>query len=108
MKFKITIKKLADLAGVSVRTLHYYDQMGLLKPGSRSASGYRFYDESAVVKLQQIMFFRELGFSLYDIRKIVSQPDFDVLEALKSHRSLLRKKAEVAAIFSIDRIAAAV
>jgi DNA-binding transcriptional MerR regulator len=91
---EITIKNLADLAGVSVRTLHYYDQLGLLKPASRSASGYRFYDEAAVLRLQQIMFFRELGFGLDDIKNIVSQPDFDVLEALRSHRTLLRKKAE--------------
>lgn len=94
MTVKITIKKLADLAGVSVRTLHYYDQLGLLKPGSRSESGYRVYDEAAVGRLQQIMFFRELGFGLDDIKKIVSQPDFNVLEALRSHRALLGKKAE--------------
>lgn len=89
-----TIKKLADLAGVSVRTLHYYDEVGLLKPQSRSESGYRYYGEEAVVRLQQIMFFRELGFNLEEIRKIVSSPDFNVLEALQSHRTLLTKKAE--------------
>jgi MerR family transcriptional regulator, thiopeptide resistance regulator len=89
-----TVKKLADLAGVSVRTLHYYDQTGLLKPASRSESGYRYYDEEAVVQLQQIMFFRELGFGLEEISKIISSPDFDVVEALQSHRSLLLKKAE--------------
>lgn len=89
-----TVKKLADLAGVSVRTLHYYDEAGLLKPKSRSASGYRYYGEEAVVRLQQIMFFRELGFSLDEIGKIISRPDFDVLEALQSHRTLLAKKAE--------------
>jgi MerR family transcriptional regulator, thiopeptide resistance regulator len=89
-----TVKKLADLAGVSVRTLHYYDEIGLLKPKSHSASGYRQYGEEAVVRLQQIMFFRELGFGLDEIRKIISQPDFDVLQALQSHRILLTKKAE--------------
>ncbi len=89
-----TVKKLADLAGVSVRTLHYYDEVGLLKPTSHSESGYRQYGEEAVVRLQQIMFFRELGFSLDEIRKIMSQPDFDVLEVLQSHRILLTKKAE--------------
>ncbi len=94
MTVKITIKKLADIAGVSVRTLHYYDELGLLVPDSRSSSGYRFYDEKDISRLQQIMFFRELGFNLNDIKKIVTQPDFDVLEALKSHRALLRKKAE--------------
>jgi DNA-binding transcriptional MerR regulator len=89
-----TIKKLADLAGVSVRTLHYYDEVELLKPQSRSESGYRYYGEEAVVRLQQIMFFRELGFGLEEIGKIISNPDFDVLEALQSHRTLLTKKAE--------------
>jgi MerR family transcriptional regulator, thiopeptide resistance regulator len=89
-----TIKKLADLAGVSVRTLHYYDEVGLLKPQSRSESGYRYYGEEATVRLQQIMFFRELGFGLDEIGKMISSPDFDVLEALQSHRSLLTKRAE--------------
>ena len=89
-----TVKKLADIAGISVRTLHYYDEVGLLKPHSRSRSGYRYYGDDAVLKLQQIMFFRELGFGLDDIRKIISSPDFDVLEALLSHRALLTKKAE--------------
>lgn len=89
-----TIKKLASLAGVSVRTLHYYDEIGLLKPQSRKENGYRYYGEDAVVTLQQIMFFRELGFGLDEIKNIILQPDFDVLEALESHRKLLAKKAE--------------
>ncbi len=89
-----TVKKLAQLAGVSVRTLHYYDQVGLLKPQSYSGSGYRLYGEDAVVRLQQILFFRELDFSLEEISRIISRPDFDVLEALQEHRVLLSKKAE--------------
>jgi len=89
-----TIRKLADLAGVSTRTLHYYDQLGLLKPESRSANGYRHYDEKAAVRLQQIMFFRELGFSLDEVKKIMMRPDFNVLEALQSHRTMLMKKAD--------------
>ncbi len=89
-----TVKKLAQLAGISVRTLHYYDEIGLLKPQSHSPSGYRHYGDESVIRLQQIMFFRELGFSLDEIKKIVSRPDFDVLEALQSHRTLLTKKAE--------------
>jgi MerR family transcriptional regulator, thiopeptide resistance regulator len=88
-----TVKQLASAAGVSVRTLHYYDQIGLLKPDSHSRSGYRQYGDPAVIRLQQIMFFRELGFSLDEVQKIVSQPGFDVVEALQSHRSLLKKKA---------------
>ncbi len=89
-----TIKKLADLANVSVRTLHYYDEVGLLKPQSRNINGYRYYNEEAVIRLQQIMFFRELGFGLDEIRSIISQPDFDMVEALQSHQTLLVKKAE--------------
>ena len=88
------MKKLASLAGVSVRALHYYDEIGLLRPDSRSEKGYRYYGEAAAVRLQQILFFRELGFSLDDIKRIMAQPDFDTLEALESHRKLLLKKAE--------------
>jgi MerR family transcriptional regulator, thiopeptide resistance regulator len=88
-----TVKKLADLAGISVRTLHYYDRIGLLKPDSRSESGYRRYGEEAVLRLQQIMFFKELDFSLEEIREIVSRPDFDVIAALQTHRVLLLKRA---------------
>jgi phosphoribosylaminoimidazole-succinocarboxamide synthase len=89
-----TVKKLASLAGVSVRTLHYYDKLGLLKPRYRQENGYRYYDDDSIIRLQQIMFFRELGFSLDKIGKIISLPDFDVLEALKSQRDLLVKKSE--------------
>ena len=88
------MKKLAESAGVSVRTLHYYDEAGLLKPRYRSANGYRQYDDEAVVRLQQIMFFRELDFSLEEIKQIMSRPDFDVLEALKAHRTLLTRRVE--------------
>jgi DNA-binding transcriptional MerR regulator len=89
-----TVKKLADLAGVSVRTLQYYDGIGLLKPRSRLKNGYRYYDEEAVGRLQQIMFFRELGFGLDEIKEIITRQGFDVMEALRSHRKLLKKKAE--------------
>jgi MerR family transcriptional regulator, thiopeptide resistance regulator len=87
-----TVKKLAATAGVSVRTLHYYDQTGLLKPDFRSSNGYRHYSGDAVIKLQQIMFFRELDFSVEDIKKIMSKPDFSVLRALEDHRILLKKR----------------
>ncbi|MDD3265269.1 MAG: MerR family transcriptional regulator [Dehalococcoidales bacterium] len=89
-----TVKNLAELAGVSVRTLHYYDEIGLLKPEYRNSNGYRYYGDEAIVNLQQIMFFRELGFNLEEIANIISRPDFDVLKALQSHRILLGKKAE--------------
>jgi DNA-binding transcriptional MerR regulator len=89
-----TIKKLAEFAGVSVRTLHYYDEIGLLKPEYRQANGYRYYGDAAITQLQQIMFFRELDFGLNEIKRIMSRPDFNLLEALEGHRVLLTKKAE--------------
>ena len=87
-----TIKQLADLAGVSIRTLHYYDEIGLLKPTSYGENGYRYYDEQAVLRLQQILFFRELDFSLDDVKDILDQPEFDVLHALREHRQALEQK----------------
>ncbi len=90
----LTIKKLASLAGVSVRTLHYYDEIDLLKPSSYSASGYRLYSDEDALRLQQILFFRELGFGLGEIRQILSQPEFDIQQALESHRDLLTKRME--------------
>ena len=100
-----TVQQLARLAGVSVRTLHYYDQIGLLKPAGRSPGGYRQYGEEAIVPLQQIMFFREMGFSLDEIKGILSRPEFSVLEALESHRTLLTRKAERLAglLVTVDR-----
>jgi DNA-binding transcriptional MerR regulator len=89
-----TIKKLAEFAGVSVRTLHYYDEIGLLKPEYRRSNGYRYYGDKAIARLQQIMFFRELGFGLEEIKKIMSRPDFNMVEALEGHRALLTKQAE--------------
>ena len=76
-----TVKKLSKLAGISVRTLHYYDQIGLLMPSSVGANGYRHYGEEALVKLQQILFYRELDLSLDEIKTIVGSPEFDVLTA---------------------------
>jgi len=89
-----TIKQLADLAGVSIRTLHYYDEIGLLKPTSYGENGYRYYDEQAVLRLQQILYFRELDCSLDDIKDILDRPEFDLLDALQAHKETLQKKAE--------------
>jgi MerR family transcriptional regulator, thiopeptide resistance regulator len=89
-----TIKELSKLAGVSVRTLHYYDQIGLLKPSSLGANGYRHYEEETLLKLQQILFYRELGLSLDEIKVVVGHPDFDVLAALRSHREALLGRVE--------------
>ena len=88
-----TIKKLSRLAGVSTRTLHFYDEIGLLCPARNPENGYREYDAQALLKLQQILFFRELDFSLEDIKVILAQPDFDVLNALYIHRENLQHKA---------------
>ena len=89
-----TVKQLADLAGVSRRTLHHYDQIGLLKSARQQANHYRIYDDKAVLQLQQILFYRELGLSLAEIKKIMEQPQFDVLQALQTHRAALEKRAQ--------------
>ena len=86
-----TVKKLAGMSGVSLRTLHFYDEVGLLKPGFLGANGYRFYEEPQLLTLQQILFYRELGFELKQIKRILSRPDFDKIAALKSHRKVLQK-----------------
>jgi len=93
-----TVQQLARLAGVSPRTLryyyYYYDQIGLLKPGATSVAGYRLYGPAEVDRLQQILFYRELGFSLDEIRRILSDPRFDPLEALREHRRRLLAQQE--------------
>jgi len=86
--------ELAKISGVSTRTLQFYDKIGLLKPESYSGSGYRRYDDAAALRLQQILFFRELGFGLSEIKAIMEKPDFDLLSALESHRELLKEKAD--------------
>jgi len=86
-----TVKKLAAMSGVSVRTLHFYDEVGLLKPAYLGANGYRFYEEPQLLTLQQILFYRELGFELKQIKKILGRKDFDKVAALESHRKVLRK-----------------
>lgn len=87
-----TVKQLARLAGVTRRTLHYYDEMGLLKPSRNSDNGYRYYDEEALIRLQQILLYRELDMPLDQICEVINQNDFDVLAALESHKSALRKR----------------
>ncbi|MDD5605247.1 MAG: MerR family transcriptional regulator [Dehalococcoidales bacterium] len=89
---KLPISKMAHLAGISVRTLHYYDEIGLLKPASVTPAGYRLYSEEEAMTLQQIMFFREIGFSLASIKEIINQPGFDGLKALRDHRAVLLEK----------------
>jgi DNA-binding transcriptional MerR regulator len=89
-----TVKQLSKLAGVTPRTLHHYDDIGLLKPSRIGDNGYRYYEDEALLKLQQIMFYRELDFPLDDIRKIMGRRDFDVLKALESHKESLSKQME--------------
>ena len=89
------IKEFAELTGVSVRTLHYYDEIGLLKPSEVDAqNGYRFYDENAFERMQEILFYRELDFSLKTIAEILSSPDYDKQQALSRQRKLLLAKKE--------------
>ena len=99
-----TVGETARLAKVSVRTLHHYDQIGLLEPSERTDAGYRLYTVSDLERLQQIMVFRELGFTLPEIRSIVLDPDFDRAEALAAQRNLLAEKARrtQASIAAID------
>jgi MerR family transcriptional regulator, thiopeptide resistance regulator len=85
-----TVKQLSKLAGVTPRTLHHYDEIGLLKPSSIGDNGYRYYGEESLLRLQQILFYRELGIPLDDIKKIMGHRDFDVLGALRSHKDALK------------------
>src|SRR5687768_10992256 len=88
-----TVKQVAAMSGVSVRTLHFYDETALLKPAYTKANGYRIYEEPQLLMLQQILFYRELGFELKRIKQILGQPKFEKAAALKSHRKVLEKNA---------------
>jgi DNA-binding transcriptional MerR regulator len=87
-----TVRQVAGLSGVSIRTLHFYDEVGLLKPAYVNASGYRYYEEPQLLTLQQLLFYRELGLELKEIKSILSRADFEKATALESHRSVLEKK----------------
>ncbi|MGI6120577.1 MAG: MerR family transcriptional regulator [Desulfosporosinus sp.] len=89
-----TVQKLAQIAGVSTRTLRYYDQIGLLKPARINSSGYRIYGQAEVDRLQQILFYRELNVNLASIKKIITSPSFSRISALREHREKLLKKRE--------------
>ncbi|MCR4637933.1 MerR family transcriptional regulator, partial [Ruminococcus sp.] len=84
----MTVKQVSELTGVSIRTLRYYDEIGLLQPAAHTESGYRLYDDTALERLQQILLFRELEFPLKDIVRIVSSPDFDRKKALEQQIEL--------------------
>ena len=87
---KMQIKEFAEITGVSVRTLHYYDEIGLLRPADVDrVTGYRFYDDQSLLRMQEILFYRELGFSLKSIGEILSSPNYDKDKALKEQKQLL-------------------
>ena len=90
----MTVKKVSQLTGVSIRTLQYYDTIGLLKPDQYTDSGYRLYGTDALKRLQQILLFRELEFSLKEIRAIMDAPDFDTEKALQQQIELLTLKKD--------------
>lgn len=87
-----TVKDVSEITGVSIRTLRYYDEIGLLKPTELTEAGYRLYDNKALGKLQEIMFFRELEIPLIDIKKIMDNPNYDREQALLAQKSLLEQK----------------
>src|SRR5690625_3678648 len=90
------VKEVAELVGISVRTLHYYDEIGLLTPDETTEAGYRVYSESNLEDLQQILFFKELGFPLKKIKEIIDSPTFERQEALElQHKMLLEKKSRI-------------
>ena len=89
------IREFAEFTGVSVRTLHYYDEIGLLKPARVDQhTGYRYYDRESLIRMQEILFYRELDFPLKSIRKILSSPDYSTAEALREQKKLLTLKKE--------------
>ncbi len=101
----LTVNKLARLAGVTPRTLRYYDRIGLLKPTAIGSNGYRQYGTESVLKLQQIRFYRELDIPLETIRDLINRPDFDVVRALQAHRASLQERSKRLGtlIHTIDR-----
>lgn len=89
-----TVQKIGKMAGISTRTLRYYDEIGLLHPARSNSSGYRIYGSAEIDRLQQILFYRELGIGLDDIKNIVTSPSFDEIQALKEHHTKLLQKKE--------------
>jgi DNA-binding transcriptional MerR regulator len=94
VKAGYTVGRVADLSGVTIRTLHHYDEVGLLSPGGRSAAGYRIYEDRDLERLERILFYRELGFTLDEISTIVDDPHTDALGHLRRQRGLLTERIE--------------
>lgn len=93
-KMSYTVTKLAKLSGISIRTLRFYDTIGLLKPAYYGDNHYRYYEEEQILMLQQILFYRELGFSLNDIQRIISSDEFNKIDALISHKQVLAQSLD--------------
>lgn len=89
-----TVKQIANLAGVSVRTMHYYDEIDLLKPSAVGDNGYRYYSDEALFQLQQILLYREMELDLAQIKAIMDDEAFDLVSALQQHRQILQRKME--------------
>ena len=87
-----TVKEVSELTGVSPRALHWYDRIGLLKPTAHSEAGYRLYDDEALEKLRQILYFREFGMPLGEIRAVLESPEYDRKAALRQQKRLLELK----------------
>lgn len=94
MKESLTVGEIATLAGVTVRTLHHYDEIGLVSPGERTDAGYRTYGRADVERLQEVLFFRELGFALKDIKAVVTDPAYKRSDALNRQRALLETRQQ--------------
>lgn len=92
IRMTYTVKQLARLASISVRTLHYYDEIRLLTPPVIGANGYRYYDDRSLLRLQSILFYRELDFPLDAIKAALDRPDFDAIRALREQRAALEAK----------------
>ena len=89
-----SVKQLSELAGVTIRTLHHYDEIGLLNPHHRAESGYRYYGKKELLRLQQILFYRELEFPLKEIKAILDEEDFDLIQSLAFQQKELQKKVD--------------
>jgi DNA-binding transcriptional MerR regulator len=107
MSDELTVGQVARLAGITVRTLHHYDELGLVVPTTRTHAGYRLYGPAQVERLQEILYFRELGFALEEIREIVARPQYDRRSVLMRQRSMLEAKAEHT-MRMIDAVGAAI
>lgn len=91
---RMTVHEVADLTGITIRTLHYYDEIGLLKPTKITNNKYRLYTDDDLNRLQEILFFREVGFALKEIKRLLGSPNYDRKEALKKHLDILQAQKE--------------